>query len=418
MTAAASILFGGNGYLGALIAAAILAEGPRALVLPIRATADREACLARIRGALGARGAADELIEDRLRRISLVELPPPERIADLAAVIAAARIDEVIHSAGCLDYWDTRSLHAVNVELTRAIVELARATGIARILYISTAYCSGYTEGVIREQLHADPAPEHEPTEYTRTKRIAESIVAQSGLPFTIVRPSIVIGDSRTGDYSGRNYGLYQMWRAIEGLFTREYTPIWYTVATQARVNFVHQDAFQDAVLAIRAAGERAAIGEAVSVGTPTAVPAGRGSSPVGSIVHVVSDDSKVPTMLDLCGLWADVYRPDEIHCYASVDDVPLLSIPKRQRRFLEIAAKNLEIATRRWQFETSALDALRARGLAFADATLEAIARCQERYIERSARIQAYLQGLPATSPTRSRVLEIDRERPQPTCM
>jgi thioester reductase-like protein len=383
--ASASILFGGSGYLGALTAAAILAESPRSLVLPIRATADPDACLARIRGALRARGAADELVEDRLQLVSLIELPPPERVGELAGVIQTQRVDEVIHSAGCLDYWDTKSLRAVNVELTRAIVALARATGIVRILYVSTAYCSGYTEDVIREQLHAEPAPEHEPTEYTRTKRIAESIVAESGLAFTIIRPSIVIGDSRTGDYDGRNYGLYQMWRAIEGLLTREYTPIWYTVATHARVNLVHQDAFQDAVLAIRAAGQR------------------------DSIIHVVSDHAKSPSMRDLCWLWADVYRPSEIHCYASVDDVPLLSIPKRQRRFLELAAKNIEISTKRWRFETAALDALRARGLVFVDATLPSVARCQQRYIERSTRIQTYIQGLPATPFTRSRLLEIE---------
>lgn len=381
----ASILFGGSGYVGALIAAAILAESPRILVLPIRATTDPETCLTRIRGALRERGVDDELVEQRLRLISLVELPPPERVGDLAGVIRAKRVDELIHSAGCLDYWDAKSLYAVNVELTRAIAALARATGIARILYISTAYCSGYTDDIIREHLHAAPAPQHEPTEYTRTKRLAESIVAESGLPFTIIRPSIVIGDSRTGDYAGRNYGLYQMWRAIEGLLSREYTPIWYTVATHARLNFVHQDAFQDAVLAIRAAGQREAI------------------------VHVVSDHAQSPTMRDLCWLWADVYRPIEIHCYASVDDVPLLSIPKRQRRFLELAAKNLEISTKCWRFETEALDALRARGLAFVDATLQSVARCQQRYIERSTRIQTYIQGLPATPFTRSRLLEIE---------
>jgi hypothetical protein len=174
------------------------------------------------------------------------------------------------------------------------------------------------------------------------------------------------------------------MWRAIEGLLSREYTPTWYTVATHARLNFVHQDAFQDTVLAIRAMGQS------------------------GAIVHVVSDYATSPTMRDLCWLWADVYRPAEIHCYASVDDIPLLSIPKRQRRFLELAAKNLEISTKRWQFQTVALDALRARGLMFINATLQSVARCQQRYIDGSTRIQTYIRGLPATPFTRSRLLEI----------
>ena len=207
-------------------------------------------------------------------------------------------------------------------------------------------------------------------------------------MPFVIIRPSIIIGDSQSGDYAGKNYGLYQWWRAIEGLLTREYNPIWYTVATHARLNLLHQDAFQEAVLAIRA----------TDLGEP--------------IIHVVSDDAKCPTTRDLCWLWADVYRPAEIHCYSSVDDVPLMSIPKRQRRVLELAAKNLEISTRRWMFETRALDRLRAAGLRFADATLQSVARCQQRYIEQSTRLQAYIQNLGSIPVGEPRLFEIEAGR------
>lgn len=380
----ASIVFGGSGYVGTLIVAAVLAEAPRPLVLPIRATADREACMARIRSALLARGIAHDVLEQRLGLISLIELPALDRLDELAPMLRALGADELIHSAGCLDYWDTRLLHSVNVDLTRAIVALARTAGISRILYISTAYCSGYTDELIREQLHSPPAPHDEPTEYTRTKRIAEAIVADSGVPFVIIRPSIIIGDSQSGHYAGKNYGLYQWWRAIEGLLTREYNPIWYTVATHARLNLLHHDAFQEAILAIRATDLRA------------------------SIIHVVSDDANCPTTRELCWMWADVYRPAEIHCYPSVDNVPLMAIPKRQRRVLELAAKNLEISTRRWRFETRALDLLRRAGLGFADATLASVARCQTRYIEQSTRIQTYLQSLRPSSAGEPRLFEI----------
>ena len=97
--------------------------------------------------------------------------------------------------------------------------------------------------------------------------------------------------------------------------------------------------------------------------------------------------------MRDLCELWADVYYPAEIRCYARVDDVPLRSIPTRQRRFLELAWKNFEISTQTWRFETGHLDSLRASGLMFADATIETVARCQRRYIEGSERIQEHMR-------------------------
>src|SRR5882724_1752024 len=87
--APASIVFGASGYLGTLIAASILADRPRVLVLPIRATTDRDAYLARLRGAVRDRGVADDRLDDRLALVSLVELPPLERMTELAAVIRA-----------------------------------------------------------------------------------------------------------------------------------------------------------------------------------------------------------------------------------------------------------------------------------------------------------------------------------------
>lgn len=68
-----------------------------------------------------------------------------------------------------------------------------------------------------------------------------------------------------------------------------------------------------------------------------------------------------------------------------------LASLPRRQRRFLELAWKNFEIATQPWRFETTALTALRQAGLTFADATLDTVARCQQCYIEHSTRIQEH---------------------------
>jgi len=346
-------------------------------------------CLARIRAALVERGLLEAQADERLRMVSIVELPELDRVHELGSIFRAHGANELIHAAGCLDYWDKRTLQAVNVDLTRSLVDLAFSARLERFIYVSTAYCSGYRADVVPEQLHPDPSLADEPTEYTRTKRVAESIVASSGLAFAIVRPSIVVGDSKSGRYAGRNYGLYQMWRAIEGLLSREYTPIWYTVAPHARLNFVHQDAFQDAFLALH----RSTWGQLIT--------------------HIVSDHAKSPTMRDLCWLWADVYRPTEIHCYPTIDDVPLRSIPNRQRRFLELAAKNLEISSRPWRFETAFLDRLRSEGLVFPDATLESIERCQRRYIEGSARIQAYIEQLSTRLPVRPRLIELEHTAP-----
>lgn len=363
----ATLVTGSSGYLGSLVSAALLADERRRLVLPIRPATAPADCLARIRVALRDYGVSHQA-DDLMRLVKIVELPSLDNFRELDQVARSMNVNEVAHCAGCVDYFDKRRLHLANVELTSKLLDRARRWQISRFLYLSSAYCAGYRSGLISEILHPEPAAADEPTEYTRSKRIAERCIADSGIPFIIVRPSVVIGDSRSGVYRGKNYGLYQMWRAIEGLLSREYSPIWHTVAPAVPLNFVHQDSFQAAFMGIyRFVSSNA-------------------------IVHLVADDTKGPTMRELCWLWANVYCPIEIHCYARVDDVPLHSIPVRQRRFLKLAAKNLEIATQTWKFEMRHLWALREAGLAFTDATLNSVARCQERYIEGSARIQEHV--------------------------
>lgn len=375
----ATLLVGGSGYLGGLAAAALLAHESRHLVMPIRSGVDPAACRARLRSSLVDQGVAGEALDGAMGRLTLVELPALDRLADLDALVSSAGVDEIVHCAGSVDYFDSAALHDANVELTSRLLQAARRWRVDRFIFLSTAYCSGYRDGLIPERLHPDPAPADEPTEYTRTKRIAEWLVAESGIPFVIVRPSIVIGDSRTGRYAGKVSGLYQMWRAIEGLLCGEYSPIWHTVAPPSRLNFLHQDTFQTGFLGIYR-GVRS-----------------------DAIVHLAGDDEQSPTMCELAWLWAEYYWPHEIRVYASIDDIPLRTIPARQRRFLELAAVNFEIARRTWRFETAHLDRLRADGLPFVDATLESVARCQAWYVEGSARIQKHRRtyaGRPSGSP------------------
>jgi nucleoside-diphosphate-sugar epimerase len=381
-----TLIFGGTGFLGGLVAAALLSEERRRLLLPVRAPGDPAACLARIRLGLGDRAVAEHLIEELMRLVTVVALPPIERLSDLDQFAAAMGVNEIIHCAGCVNYFDEAGLESANVDLTAKLLEAARSWGVERFIYLSTAYCSGYRSERIPERLHPEPAPGDEPTAYTRTKRVAEWLIADSGIPFVIIRPSIVIGDSRSGTYRGKNYGLYQLWRAVEGLLCHEYAPIWYCVAPQVPANLVHQDSFQSGFIGIYR------------------------SVPPDAIVHLVSDHEKSPTMRELCWMWADVYCPREVHCYARYEDVPLRSLPARHRRFLQVVAKNLEIPNHRWEFEATQVGRLRAAGLPFTDTTLETVARCQRRYIAGSKRIQAHMErhaGRPGGPP---RLVEIER--------
>lgn len=91
--------------------------------------------------------------------------------------------------------------HQVNVHGTRHVLELARdAKRLERLVHFSTTYVSGDRQGVIAEDELDCGQGFRNP--YEETKFLAEKLVqrAREELPITIIRPSTVVGDSRTGE--------------------------------------------------------------------------------------------------------------------------------------------------------------------------------------------------------------------------
>ncbi|MCA1654151.1 MAG: SDR family oxidoreductase [Sphingomonadales bacterium] len=109
----------------------------------------------------------------------------------------AADHDLLIHCAAATRF-DLRDeeYHAVNVAGTAHAIELARASGMA-LLHVSTAYVCGKRSGVIREY---DPLPQGGYANgYEASKAQGEALVTASGLSHAIARPSVVVGDSKSG---------------------------------------------------------------------------------------------------------------------------------------------------------------------------------------------------------------------------
>jgi thioester reductase-like protein len=112
----------------------------------------------------------------------------------------------------------------VNVEGTARVVEfLSGARRLERLHYVSTAYVSGAATGVFRET-DLDVGQSFR-NHYEETKFRAEVQVARSGLPATIYRPGIVVGDSRTGEtakFDGPYFTLAAMEKVPSpGVFVR-----------------------------------------------------------------------------------------------------------------------------------------------------------------------------------------------------
>ncbi len=140
-------------------------------------------------------------------------------------------------------------LRRINVEGTRNVLDLAAAARrLRRFNHFSTAYVSGDRVGVILEDELAMGQRFHNP--YEETKFQAELLVrrAQADLPATIYRPSIVVGDSRTGEID-RFEGPYAL--AILLVASPLVVPLPLPGDAVAPLNVVPVDFVVDAALAI-----------------------------------------------------------------------------------------------------------------------------------------------------------------------
>jgi thioester reductase-like protein len=115
----------------------------------------------------------------------------------------AARTTEIWHLAAVYDLSVPRDVGMrINVEGTRNVLRFADGSaGLRRHHYVSTCYVSGRHAGIFRES-DLDVGQRFN-NFYEETKFLAEVEVAEAregGMPTTVYRPAIVVGDSRTGD--------------------------------------------------------------------------------------------------------------------------------------------------------------------------------------------------------------------------
>lgn len=107
---------------------------------------------------------------------------------------------------------DEDTARAVNVKGTRAVLDVAAAAGkLTRVVHWSTAMVSGDRGGrIFEEDLEAG---QHFRNAYERTKFDAEKLAraAARRMPVTILRPSIIVGDSTTGEIDKLDGPYYLM---------------------------------------------------------------------------------------------------------------------------------------------------------------------------------------------------------------
>jgi nucleoside-diphosphate-sugar epimerase len=140
-------------------------------------------------------------------RNRLNALPPADEKCRVALDLTAADpvslaetlgpLDCIIHCAGLSSPWGRRSdFEYSNIRATEKVIALAKASGARHVIHISTPaiYFRFRDQWKVAEDSKL-PRPVNE---YARSKALAERIVLQSGVPYTIVRPRGLYGQGDT----------------------------------------------------------------------------------------------------------------------------------------------------------------------------------------------------------------------------
>ena len=216
------LLTGATGSLGGELAKALLEQDPdREIWAIVRRTATRSA-------------------SRRLQRAEPFNLPRFHVIGgditlpglgfgtkDYPEPDLPGRFDACFHLAACTEFQERRraQIFQTNLDGTRHLVEfLERMPAFGKFYHVSTAYVSGMRAGLVRETIHARPPRFANP--YEESKHAAESVVADSGLDWTILRPSILVGHSSTGEaYDGKTiYGVLKTYWRLREMLRNKYS--------------------------------------------------------------------------------------------------------------------------------------------------------------------------------------------------
>jgi thioester reductase-like protein len=192
--------------------------GTELLPRVLRRAPDTDAvCLVQRKFARLARSRLEQLelahpgMEERVRLVEGDITLPDLGLGDESSVLASATT-EIYHLAAIYDLSVSRELgFRVNVHGTRNLLAFAReCPGLARFHYMSTCYVSGRYPGIFSEDdlgKSQDFNNFYEETKFLAELDVHEALV--KGMPGTVYRPSIVVGDSQTGEtqkYDGPYY--------------------------------------------------------------------------------------------------------------------------------------------------------------------------------------------------------------------
>lgn len=132
----------------------------------------------------------------------------------------AQNVDTVVHCAASLAYYGDEDAepYATNLKGFRTILDLCERARIRNFHHVSTAYVAGSKRHFLETDCNVGQKFRND---YEKSKILAEEAARNFGFDsLTVYRPSIVVGDSRSG-YSATFSGIYAVLKMVHTLVCR-----------------------------------------------------------------------------------------------------------------------------------------------------------------------------------------------------
>ena len=222
-------LTGATGFIGGWLALWFIEHGYRLhlLVRPGKKQTAEDRAISFLQG-LASSDELKQMVTDQVRVFTGDITEKGLGIEGAAQREALDGVGTLLHCAAVPRFVEDkdRSVYRTNLLGTEHVIDFVRDSQVKDFHYVSTAYVCGKRHGVVAEDDLSDEAGFHniyEETKYLAEKRVRE--FADSGRSsVTIYRPSIVLGDSRTG-VTCNFIGPYAFFSAIskcKSLFERD----------------------------------------------------------------------------------------------------------------------------------------------------------------------------------------------------